>query len=348
MILGYSASVEQQNIKQAIREILVREGSLATRDVVAATGISPQAAHYHLKEMLASGEIIRHGRGRATRYRLAETADWQYRAARSGLDEETVWRAARPAVESLTGLAGAGVEVFEYALTELVNNAIEHSDAREVTVELRRVDARLWLRVADDGVGVFERIRSAIGLESIHDALRQLAKGKLTTHPERHTGEGLFFVSRLADRFELESQGVRWLVDNELQDMAIAAAQRSGPGTRAHFLAGLPPQRSLQTVFAEHTRDYRFARSRVVVKLYQSGRRFISRAAARRVVAGLERFEEVVLDFSGVEAVGQGFVDEVFRVWAASHPETALIPRHMSPEVAFMVERGLPDGAGGA
>ena len=133
--------------------------------------------------------------------------------------------ASTPAVESLTGLAGAGIEVFEYALTELVNNAIEHSDARQVTIELRL---------------------------------------------------------------------------------------------------------------------------RVEVKLYQSGRRFISRAAARRVVAGLERFEEVVLDFSGVEAVGQGFVDEVFRIWAGSHPETTLIPRNMSPEVAFMVERGLPDGAGGA
>jgi hypothetical protein len=30
--------------------------------------------------------------------------------------------------------------------------------------------------------------------------------------------------------------------------------------------------------------------------------------------AGLERFRDVIVDFRGVQEVGQGFVDEVFRV----------------------------------
>ena len=39
---------------------------------------------------------------------------------------------------------------------------------------------------------------------------------------------------------------------------------------------------------------------------------------------GLERFREVVLDFAGVDAIGQGFADEVFRVWARAHAGTRL------------------------
>jgi len=67
----------------------------------------------------------------------------------------------------------------------------------------------------------------------------------------------------------------------------------------------------------------------------------VSRSQARRLVSGLERFREVVLDFRGVELVGQGFADEVFRVWARQHLEVALIPIAMSPPVAFMVERAM-------
>ncbi len=65
----------------------------------------------------------------------------------------------------------------------------------------------------------------------------------------------------------------------------------------------------------------------------------MSRSEAKRLIHGLERFREVVLDFSGVDAVGQGFADEVFRVWAGAHPEVLLDPTNMNEAVAFMVER---------
>lgn len=42
-----------------------------------------------------------------------------------------------------------------------------------------------------------------------------------------------------------------------------------------------------------------------------------------------------------LELVGQGFADEVFRVWAKQQPEVALIPVDMNEPVAFMVERAI-------
>ena len=49
----------------------------------------------------------------------------------------------------------------------------------------------------------------------------------------------------------------------------------------------------------------------------------------------------VTLDFEGVAIVGQGFADEVFRVWSRQHPEVLLIPSAMNEPVAFMVERAI-------
>jgi hypothetical protein len=47
----------------------------------------------------------------------------------------------------------------------------------------------------------------------------------------------------------------------------------------------------------------------------------------------------VTLDFSGVEIVGQGFCDEVFRVFARAHPQVTIEPVGMNETVAFMVAR---------
>ncbi len=57
------------------------------------------------------------------------------------------------------------------------------------------------------------------------------------------------------------------------------------------------------------------------------------------LVEGLEKFSHVTLDFGGVEVVGQGYCDEVFRVFARTHPEIALEPIGMNEPITFMVAR---------
>jgi hypothetical protein len=88
--------------------------------------------------------------------------------------------------------------------------------------------------------------------------------------------------------------------------------------------------------------------SNIAIQLSDHGALVMSRSEAKRLLAGLERFREVILDFAGIEGVGQGFADEVFRVWRKLHPETRLHAEHMAPAVAFMVERARRAAAGGA
>jgi hypothetical protein len=86
---------------------------------------------------------------------------------------------------------------------------------------------------------------------------------------------------------------------------------------------------------------FSLSKTRTVVRLFAIGTEFVSRSQAKRLVNGLEKFREVVLDFKGVDLVGQGFADEVFRVWAREHPDVKLIPTDMNDAAAFMVERAI-------
>ena len=172
-------------------------------------------------------------------------------------------------------------------------------------------------------------------------AIQELSKGKTTTDPARHTGEGIFFTSKVVDAFVLEANGLRWTVDNLRQDQAVGLSDRV-TGTLVLCEIDTQSSRSTSEVFAEYSVDHDFARTRTVVQLFTIGVRFISRSEARRLLSGLERFRDVIIDFRGVQEVGQGFVDEVFRVWPSQHPDVTVRPTNMVGPVEAMVRRGLP------
>jgi mRNA interferase RelE/StbE len=88
--------------------------------------------------------------------------------------------------------------------------------------------------------------------------------------------------------------------------------------------------------------DVAFTTTRPVVKLIEVGTSFVARSEARRLLNGLDvDFETVEVDFTGVPDVGQGFVDELLRVWPRDHPGKTVIPTNMNAAVDFMVRRGL-------
>jgi hypothetical protein len=181
-------------------------------------------------------------------------------------------------------------------------------------------------------------VRRRFGLTDPVEALQQLSKGKLSTQPERHTGEGLFFTSKAADLFELTANGLRWVVDRARADQAVGEAPQE-PGTRVRFELRPDTQDRLEDLFARYTHDFEFDTTRAVVKLFAFGTSFVSRSEAKRLTQGLERFRHVILDFQGVTLVGQGFADEIFRVWHRDHPDIELKAENMIAPVAFMVER---------
>lgn len=267
--------------------------------------------------------------------------DWQRTLHLEGLREDVVWRElAADLVQDRLGTEARSI--VGYAFTEILNNAIDHSGAHQVAVSawVGLFEARF--EVWDDGRGALAHIREVFALADLYDALGDLTKGKTTTDPERHTGEGIFFTSKAVDVFSLESDGIVWTVDNVRRDQAVGVSDVVR-GTRVRWELDPATDRSLTDVFAEYTdEDNAFTRTKTTVRLFGYGVRFVSRSEAKRLLRGLERFREVRVDFSGVEEVGQGFVDEVFRVWPSQNPRTSVVPLGMAGPVEFMVRRGLP------
>ena len=267
------------------------------------------------------------------------TPSWQHELTLLGLSEDVVWRRAAEDLH-LDRESPAG-KIMGYAFTEMLNNAIDHSASETATITWWAGTDQWSFEVRDYGVGAYPKLREGLHLASDFEAVQELSKGKRTTDRQRHTGEGIFFTSKAADIFRLTSSGVRWTVDNLRQDTALGVVPTSR-GTSVVCQIDPQTDRSLAGIFQEFSRDHAFVRTRPVVKLFEIGTTFVSRSEARRLLDGLEAdFDTVEVDFAGVTDVGQGFVDELLRVWPAVHPDTTVIPTNMNPAVQFMIERGL-------
>jgi len=329
--------MERQKVKGEALHLLMISGRVTSGELADATGVSRQTAHSVLARLVEDGVADAVGAGRGAHYVLTGFRSylWEVR----GLEEHRVWDELL-LDDALAPTQDPARSVLHYAVSEMVNNVIDHSGSDGLTVGISMQGDEVSLSIEDVGVGVFEKVRAAMNLESHFDALAQISKGKLTTDPERHTGEGIFFTSKAVDRFTLSANGVEWVVDNMAGDVAVGVSDNK-VGTAIGLVHDVGSTRTLESVFAGYSSEFEFDRSRAIVKLFQRGDTFVSRSEARRLASGLDRFKTVVVDFADIQRVGQGFVDELFRVWASNHDDTSLEPVNMNAAVEFMLRRGL-------
>ncbi|MBP7276933.1 MAG: STAS-like domain-containing protein [Succinivibrio sp.] len=64
----------------------------------------------------------------------------------------------------------------------------------------------------------------------------------------------------------------------------------------------------------------------------------ISRSQAKRLLARFDKFKYAVLDFSGIDDIGQVFADEIFRVFVNSHPEIEISYIEANKSIKNMIE----------
>jgi hypothetical protein len=65
----------------------------------------------------------------------------------------------------------------------------------------------------------------------------------------------------------------------------------------------------------------------------------VSRSQARRILAGLEKFKTIDLDFQDVETIGQAFADEIFRIWQTAHQDISIIAKNANDNIMLMIRR---------
>ena len=327
------------DLRLSILEAISLDGSNVATRLAGQHGVSRQSTSAWLAKLKQEGLITSFGVGRGVRYQLAVLTNVQKTYKRAGLNEDRVWR--ELVAPQVADLQPNVRDIWHYAVTEMVNNAIDHSGSTRVVVELLRDALNTTVYVADEGEGIFLKIQRALNLYDPREAILELAKGKLTTDPAHHTGEGIFFSSKVMDAFDIRSGTLHFMHDEWGADVLLERAANAS-GTLVLMRQANDSVRTLQEVFDQFAapEEYTFAKTIVPVKLAQhEGEKLVSRSQAKRLTMRFERFQTVVLDFAGVEEIGQAFADEVFRVFQQAHPSTALLPIHMTTAVENMFKR---------
>ena len=228
-----------------------------------------------------------------------------------------------------------------------MNNAIDHSGGQTVAIRLYKNAVVTELSILDDGVGIFRKIQTELGLLDERHAILELAKGKLTTDPANHTGEGIFFTSRMFDSFDILSGGVYFSHEFGKAEDWILERDQPDSGTGVWMKLNNHTARTSNKVFREFTsgENIAFTKTVVPVRLAQYGEdKLVSRSQAKRLLARVDRFKTVILDFEGVEDIGRAFADETFRVFALRHPEVEVVSIKANSAVKRMIRRATSSG----
>ncbi len=335
-----------KSISFSLRQMATAGKILKSMDMARQFHISRVYAQRLLGNLVAEGLLTRVGTTRGSFYIAARKAGhllptFHKIYPRKNLEEtrvfEEVLRRLRPSLKDSV------LRIFRYAFTEMLNNAIEHSRSSDVEVLGELKKPFLIFSIIDTGVGIFHNVQKKFHLKSHLEALRHLLKGKQTTAAQGHSGQGIFFTSKVVETFTLRSAGLEFLADNVKNDQMVKSVKLK-KGTTVECRIKLSSQKDIKALFDEFTdHELKFSKTQIVVRLYQGDTDYVSRSEARNLLLGLEKFDTIILDFDRIEFIGQGFADEIFRVYKKNNPQKDLVPIHMIEPVSFMVNRAMAE-----
>jgi hypothetical protein len=330
-----------EDIRKYILEHVDKHSKDITRVTAEHFDITRQAVNKHVRRLIYEKSLTEAGETRQRTYKLAPLLEWQREYQISPeLEEHVVWD---KDIASVLGEQPENVmDIWHYGFTEMFNNAKDHSGGRNISVRVAKTAISTEIAIADNGIGIFKKIQEALNLPDQRYAVLELAKGKLTTDPARHTGEGIFFSSRMFDKFSIGSDKTYFGHPFGQDEDWIFESTFPG-GTTVFMELCNHTSRTVKKIFDQYASeegDFGFTKTVVPVKLAQYGNdKLISRSQAKRVVARLDLFKTILFDFAGVPTIGQAFADEIFRVFAQQHPGIEIFPIHANSEVVRMIER---------
>ncbi len=285
-------------------------------------GVSKSTVYNYLTTLQNAGEVERVGGSMP--YRVT------YRTTRITVDptkersEDRLY--AREIAPLLEDLPPRVQKVWRYAVTAMLNNALEHSRASAIVCVVSRNRLNTIVGVLDNGTGIFRRIQQDVHertgeLLTGAEAAAMLFAGKYTGAPESHAGEGIFFVSRLMDHFAIRSE-LQLFTAHDEEDEEVTERFR---GTAVQMALANDAEVDLGSVMCKYVDAERgFVRTEIPVYRFFGKEAPLSRSEARRLVSAISAFEVVELDFADVQEIGHDFAHELFTVQLAKLPTLRL------------------------
>lgn len=352
--MSFTQTRRNEIILYMLRKISEDDPELITK-IKDSFGISATSVRRYL-EKEETAEHILPDPDAACGYRL-RSEDHSFTYDLNGLSEEDDDLAYEGLLPYLPDHKNA-IRIWAYVLTELFNNAITYSQGTKAELSVRSNCLYTRIVLTDDGMGIFTNILQAMknmgrSNPKLTDAVTELYKGKFTSMPQSHSGEGIFFSMHLLDRMAIISDGLvlRSGFEGEpahVKSHLLAYYQKyTQKGTMLMLQLENQTTRVAADVFHRFADvDEGFIKTRIPILNACLDREPVSRSQARRICNRLENFREAVLDFENVEFMGQGFADEMFRVYQNEHPGLLLTPVNMAADVHKMYLYTIHNKAG--
>ena len=328
---------DKENIRAYLLTQIGRGEKKYASKTVEAFGIAKATVYTYVKELEAEGIIQKTGN---REYALTETRySFRYQTADHPDESRLLRRDIAPLMRSLPQNV---TDIWDYAVSEMLNNAIDHADAENIRLTVTMDALNTTVSISDDGVGIFRHIHDYVLRETGEDLLPDecaslLLAGKFTTARDRHSGEGIFFTSHMMDRFVIVSGGTRFERDN-FEDVQSWMPDLGGTGVFMQL--SNTTKKTVREIFNRFSSvDEGFYRTQIpMLHMFPSGFP-VSRSEARRLGSLIGQFREATLDFTGVRELGQAFVHELFIVWKKDHPDFTLNIENASDDVLGMIRR---------
>ncbi len=304
-----------------------------SKTVSEAFDVSQNTVHSYIKELIEDNIIKKTQRDK---YELVnESFVYNLRRSEGHLDNDIYAFTAclEPHIKELPDNIQ---RIWSYSFTEMINNVMDHSMSETVEIVITKNFLETGVFIKDNGVGIFEKIKAYFNLPSLDEAICELFKGKLTTDEKNHSGEGIFFSSKLMDQFYILSSG-KLFTTNKFDDEIISStkADLSSGTTVIMILSNYSNKQTYEVFDSYSNEDGGFTKTRIPLKnIFDVAP--VSRSQANRVCNRLDRFEEVIIDFDGLDWMGQGFAHQMFVVYKNNHPEISFVPVNMNESVEKM------------
>lgn len=331
-----------------IREQILRDVIHHPTDLVSHIseifGISRQAVNKHVNALAKDGWLAASGTTRNKLYSLGhQRRKTQIFKITEALSEHNLFVTHYSLL--VDDLPKNIQDIIFYGFTEMVNNAKDHSEGELVKIDMHRTKEKTVIMIHDNGKeGIFTRIKRLKNLADERQSLIELSKGKLTTDPDNHSGQGIFFTSKMFDSFGIFSGELVFGHRSDAEYDVIVDGQEQSVGTIVFMSIENNSTRIDKEVFAQFTSgdDFAFDKTIIPVSLAKFGNEnLVSRSQAKRLLTRIENFKLVLFDFQGVDAIGQAFADEIFRVYKNTNPQIKLAYINASQDVEKWIMRAM-------
>ncbi|MBQ8696618.1 MAG: hypothetical protein IJ519_02760, partial [Clostridia bacterium] len=201
--MKFSSEKKRSIIMYLLEKIIDKTPSLSAR-AAEVFDVSTNTIHTYLNELAKDNVIRKLKRGE---YELvSEEYSYDFKRSRGELNSDTYAfdLCMKPLIEAYPENVR---HIWSYAFSEMVNNVMDHSEAECLRVAIKKNYLDTRVMILDNGVGIFEKIKNHFSLSDLDEAVCELFKGKLTTDAAHHSGEGIFFTSRMMDSFFILSDG---------------------------------------------------------------------------------------------------------------------------------------------